>query len=363
MTRLDRFFTTRRDRSQPLVLVTVVETRGSTYSKAGGHMLIDSAGEFCGMLSGGCLEGDLVERARQCMEKRQPQTVTYDLGADDELWGLGVGCDGSMRVLLLPMYPDSGYEPYASMSEVVSGDAAGSMAIVIDSESIHTDVGEAVVFHDDGVRSFCSRPEVGAAISAAVDSVEVPGVSHVAVPDGQLLVLFSRVLPPPSLLVLGAGLDSEPVVRIADELGWRCTVADHRPASIESRSYPESTRSLCCDVDDLSSRLELSAFDLAIVMSHHLGSDRGYLSQLADVDVGYVGLLGPAGRRDRLLAEIGDAAPKIEPRLYGPAGLKLGGTGPGAIALEIIAGMQAYLGDRSEVVGCIDIDRGSVEGD
>lgn len=75
-------------------------------------------------------------------------------------------------------------------------------------------------------------------------------------------------------------------------------------------------------------------------MSHHLSSDRSYLAQLAETDIGYVGLLGPRNRRDRLLAEIGTAAARLEPRLFGPAGLDIGARGPAPIALSIVAQMQ-----------------------
>ena len=76
-------------------------------------MLINADGDYQGMLSGGCLEGDLAERARQVLDTGKAQMVTYDLGLnDEELWGLGVGCDGLMRVFLQPLLPASGYAPF-----------------------------------------------------------------------------------------------------------------------------------------------------------------------------------------------------------------------------------------------------------
>ena len=82
---------------------------------------------------------------------------------------------------------------------------------------------------------------------------------------------------------------------------------------------------------------------MAVVMSHHLLSDLGYLTQLADTDIAYVGLLGPPNRRDRLLSDLGSAGRKLEHRLYGPAGIAIGGRGPAAIALSIVAQMQQKL--------------------
>jgi xanthine dehydrogenase accessory factor len=292
-TRLLEFFESHKGRGEPLVLVTVYDTEGSTYSKAGAQMLVDQNGVFRGMLSGGCLEGDLAIRARQVIETGEPQTVTYNLGDDDdELWGMGVGCDGSMSMLLQPLTPNGGYAPFAGIADILRGDVAAEVTI-----------------------------PVGGG-------------------QGDLTVL---VEPPPQVLLMGAGLDAEPVVRFAAELGWRCTVVDHRQEYIDNGDFAAATLTLCLPADDLSKELDLSRYQMAIIMSHHLASDRSYLRQLAASQIAYVGLLGPGNRRDRLLDELGDVAEDLRARLYGPAGLDLGGRGPEPIALSIIAQMQQEL--------------------
>jgi xanthine/CO dehydrogenase XdhC/CoxF family maturation factor len=289
-----QFFDARRERGEPLVLVTVFETAGSTYSKAGAQMLVDQNGVFRGMLSGGCLEGDLAVRAQQVLESGQAQTVTYDLGHDeDELWGMGVGCDGLMRMVLQPLRPQDDYTPFMQIAEILRGD---------------------------------ERQEISLHVGA--DNV------------GELVVL---VEPPPRILVLGAGLDAEPIVRFAAELGWRCTVTDHRPAYIDNGDFAEAADVHCIPVAELSGTLDLERYDAAIVMSHHLVSDRIYLEQLAETDIGYIGLLGPQHRRERLLSDLGPAARNLDERINGPAGLTIGGRGPAPIALSIVAEMQQKL--------------------
>ena len=337
------FFTERASSGQPLVLATVFETIGSTYSKAGGQMIIDSGGNFCGMLSGGCLEGDLVERARRIIESGVAETASFDLSADDELWGLGVGCDGTMRVLLQPLTIETGYQPFAAIADVLGGEGTASIAIVISADSAKMRVGASVLFRNDGRRCFGMSEAMADRIASGFGESLPPMTGPVLMSEGNCVVLFTRITPAPALLVLGAGLDSEPVVRIANELGWRCTVCDHRPAYIESRSFPGRTRVFCYSVDELDQQIELDEFDAAIVMSHHLASDRSYLQQLAASSIGYIGLLGPIGRRDRLMSELGDLANALEGRLHGPAGIDLGGRGPGPIALSIIAEMQQVL--------------------
>ncbi len=270
-----------------MVLATVVDTGGSTYSKRGDLMLISSSGQFCGMLSGGCLEGDLVARSKRLLECHESELACYDLSPDDELWGLGVGCEGTMQVLMQPLFARDSYEPFAAIKSAWSGRTSAS--IVLSSEH----------------------------------SIEVE--------------------PYPSLLVMGAGPDSEPLARFAVELGWHCVVTDHREAYIENRRFGDFVESRCITVEQMSHDLDLTQFDMALVMSHHLVSDRSYLAQLAATEIGYIGLLGPPNRRDRLLEELGDSAKSLAGRLRAPAGLELGGRGPGPIAVEIIAEMQRFL--------------------
>ena len=87
--------------NEPLVLATVVRTGGSTYAKPGAQMLIAADGEYAGLLSGGCLEGDLREHARDVAATGKARIVSYDLrSTTDQLFGLGAGCEGAMDVLL-----------------------------------------------------------------------------------------------------------------------------------------------------------------------------------------------------------------------------------------------------------------------
>ena len=344
--RMVEFFEERKLNDQPLVLVTVFETAGSTYSKAGAQMLIDGDGNFCGMLSGGCLEGDLVERARSVISTGISETESYDLSADDELWGLGVGCDGTMRVLLQPLSPETDYQPFAAIADILEGHEPATLAIVIGAESSLIKAGASLLLQNGDDSMFGLSNSVAQSIARSIDEKEPTATHQVHTTEGNCTVLYTRIAPSPALLILGAGLDSEPVVRIASELGWRCTVIDHRPAYLKSRSYPEPTKTLCCPVNELSNKVALERFALAIVMSHHLASDRAYLRQLAASDIAYIGLLGPAGRRDRLMNELSDVADALKGRLHGPAGIDLGGRGPGPIALAIVAEMQQFLNQR-----------------
>ena len=123
-----------RSERAPLVLATVVATRGSTYRKAGAQMLIGAGGRYEGILSGGCLEGDLAAHAASVLETGAPKLVRYDNGGDDDLlWGLGAGCEGGMDVWLVRLDPAANWEPFArwrSASSSACGPAMPSCSIL-----------------------------------------------------------------------------------------------------------------------------------------------------------------------------------------------------------------------------------------
>ncbi len=287
------FFDARVARKESLVLATVVATRGSTYSKAGDQLLVDAHGVACGMLSGGCLESDLAVRAQVVLESGKAQLATYELAAgDDDVWGLGIGCDGAMTIYLQPLTPQNNYVPFAAIAAVLRGNVAAEVSI-------------------DG-------------------------------PADEVSLTFT-VRPPRHVLLLGAGLDAVPLARLVDSLGWRCTVVDHRPAYVDNTNFPSACGRHCVAPEQLAATVDLKVIDCAIVMSHHLASDRAYLRRLADTTIAYVGLLGPPARKERLLSELEQHASKLSGRLHGPAGLRLGGRGPELIALSIVAHVQQVL--------------------
>lgn len=273
-------------------------------------MLFSSQGERCGLLSGGCLETDLQSHAMQLLgDGRRTFVKTYDSrGSDDPIWGLGLGCEGVMQTLLLRVDSTAGYEPLASLFAAMDSRVAASYAIDIETGEISTSLKTKTVL------------------------------------DGRFFnVVAERT---PYLIICGAGPDAEPVAALAVMQGWKVTVVDHRPAYVEARRFIDGVTVLRVDADNVDQMVNLGDYDAAVVMSHHLVADANYLGVLARSSVPYVGLLGPAARRERLFAELGARADALRPRLRAPVGLDLGGRTPEAIALSIVAEIQAVLHGR-----------------
>ena len=342
-TTLSQFFQRHRDAGHPLVLATIAETLGSTYRKAGAQMLIAPDGSAAGLLSGGCLEADLMERARKVLETGEAIAVEYDTRtSDDILWGIGLGCEGAMRIVLTRIDPSNGYQPFAHVERARHDNVAARFALVTDSSIPELPLGrcfmgdEADLPHTVGV--LLKAPETQHRTQSNVAKmIEVSGAK---------LLIVSIALPI-QLLLLGAGPDVMPVVEMAALLDWHITVVDHRPAYTEPTRFPRARRVISQPVGSISDTVSRMNFDAAVVMSHHLTSDAGYLDALSKSSIPYIGLLGPAPRRVRLMADIGANAELLKGRVHGPIGLDIGATTPETIALAIVSEIQAVLAGRT----------------
>lgn len=334
---------------QPMVWVTVTDTEGSTYSKPGEQMLIGPGEQFQGLLSGGCLEGDLLEHARQVLATGVPQRIFYDMRdvVADELWGLGLGCDGALSIFMQRLEPEHGYEPFASLAQWAWEGKEGGIAIVVDSAHEQIPAGGSV--RCSGGRAWAQGLSGGAAgaLERALEGLDQPALVKLDAGGAQFEAFLAPVRPVPRLLLIGAGPDASPLATMAGMLGWRVGVVDYRQAALDRLDAAAEQR-LCLEAQQLSERLALDDFHAAVLMTHNLARDRDYLRVLADSRIPYVGLLGPASRRDRLLGEIGPLAQKLSGRLYGPVGLDLGARGPEAIALAIVAQVQAAMAGRCQ---------------
>jgi len=315
-----------RAANERLVLGTVYETAGSTYSKQGSRVLIDGEGNYQGLVSGGCLEGDLAAHAAAVLASSEPRPVCYDMrGEHDILFGTGVGCDGMLKVLLQPLLDSRSdpWAPLARMAELAMGEETTLCAVVV-----------------DGDRSMIGRTVFGDDVPEGLE----PGLNKLD--DSSCEVLVYALRPIPRLLVLGAGVDAAPLVEFAERLGWRVTVCDHRRAYLERGDLGPAEELIELRPEQLAGRVELSGWDACVVMSHHLASDRSYLAALANRPIPWVGVLGPKARRERLLNELGDGVGDLKDRLRGPVGLDIGANDPASIALSIMAELTEHYAKR-----------------
>lgn len=328
-----------------MALGVLVQTVGSTYRKPGAMLLIAQGGEYAGLISGGCLEGDLAEHARTVITTGRASLVTYDLrNSDDLVWGLGLGCEGAMHILLLRVGPQEQWQPLAHLTAALAAHRPTAVGVVTESREEALPVGALILPPaPDGSQTSDRCQALDGSRAALEAAARADSVGWLEGPGGRWKLLLLPLALPPRLLLLGAGPDALPVVEFGARLHWRVTVVDHRPAYAVPSHFPGAQRVLLARPDEIAQAMELGRFDAAVVMSHHLPSDLEYLRALSGSPVAYVGLLGPHARREKLLSELGSESQRLRPRLHAPVGLNLGGRTPEGIALAIVAEIHAFV--------------------
>ncbi len=343
-------FHTLRQQHEQVVLATIIETLGSTYRKAGARMLITPDAEFFGLLGGGCFEADLLAHAREVFDKQQSKTVFYDMRApDDEIWGLGLGCNGAVRILLQLLSTNDDDHSITLIERALNEKEKYVLLTVC--ESNYPGLAEydnyLIRFEDNKASNLpdhCPEEIVQAAHRAFLSE---SSLLHRYQEDRQSVSVFcSTVKPPAHLLIIGAGPDAAPVIHFAGALGWEITLVDYRESFIRQESFAEVDNTILSTPEALPEQVDLNKIDALVLMTHKIEYDERYLKQLTQTSAKYIGLLGPAARRDRLLSSLGVDGKLIGERTFGPVGLDIGGELPEEIALSLVAEIQATLYQR-----------------
>jgi xanthine dehydrogenase accessory factor len=319
-----------------VALATVIGVRGSTYRREGARLVIPAAGDTVGNISGGCLEGDVVETAREVLRSGTPQIVHFDLTADDEaVWGWGLGCNGAIDVLVEPA---ANARPYvAAMRAARRKHRAVALVTMVEGPQ----TGARLVVHPSGR----AEGELGESARTAALEALATGCSATVPVDGAKA--FVEVLQPPlRLVVCGAGHDAIPLVEFGARLGWRVEVVDDRRGLLNGRRFPHAARLVHSQPGVAADAVQPDARTYVVVMSHNFLRDAAYLRAFLGSQAAYLGMLGPATRLDRLfdsLAAEGVRRPDEAgmARIHGPAGLDVGAEGPEEIAWAIVAEVLA----------------------
>ena len=318
-------------RNESAVLGLVVATEGSTYQKRGAMVLLDGQGLRHGVISGGCLEPALEDAAREVHAAGRAASVEFDTRSDEDLlFGSGIGCRGRLQLLLLPLPPqaplaralyaglDQGRDLHLAFNIGDADVGAGVARFVADAES-------------SPIAEWNGEGRAGNASAAAS--------------------LHFDVAMPPRLLLLGAGPETAPLATFARRLGWFVDVVEHRGRWSAFAQRASIDRLIDLPPEAAIAALAQEPYDALLVMSHNYTIDLTWLRFGAASSAGYIGLLGPAARRDALLAEIdAGARESLSLRLHAPVGLDLGGHGGEAVALAVAAQLQQHFSMKKNVV-------------
>lgn len=296
------------DNGHACAIVVLTHVKGSAFRRPGAKLLIRADGTITGDVSGGCLENDLRERAMQCIETNTQATVHYNTGSDEDvIWGLGLGCDGELDLLLVPVTKETPW---------------------IDQVQSTMDKNEPVDLIWHCMDENAQQPQL-----------ERGSASETALPEHSFL---DELLPPPDLIIVGAGDDAIPLANHAASSGFRVTVVDHRAGYLTADRFPGFNMQQLRP-ESAGEKLPLHKNTMVVIKNHALEMDKKWAGFFDKTNARYIGILGPKKRCGQVCEHM--AAGNMD-RVYGPAGLDLGAVGAEQISLSIIAEMLAVWSGR-----------------
>lgn len=338
-------------------LATIVHLEGSSYRRPGARMLISEDGSLTGAISGGCLEGDAMRKALLVINEQVPTLVTYDtMDDDDAIIGVGLGCNGIIKILIEPIDDNSENNPIhilQSISQSTSNTLiatyfslklkkqpqSGTKFMVNEQEKQGSDI-ENIIQNE--------------LIKAEIDTVFKQGKSSwlELLQKGEELTIFLELIPPTiSLVVIGAGNDVMPLLEMADILGWDTTVIDGRSNYAKQERFAKTCEVIVAKPEEILQQVQITPFTFFALMTHNYNYDKAILHLLSKNNANYIAMLGPKSKLNRMITEYIDenrplTANQID-NIYSPAGLDIGAETSEEIALSIVAEIKAFVSHKN----------------
>ncbi|BDV33306.1 XdhC family protein [Methylocystis iwaonis] len=297
-----------------VALATVVETFGSAPRPIGSHLAVDEAGAFCGSVSAGCVEGEVITAAQDAIADGAPRFLEFGV-ADEVAWRVGLSCGGRIAVHIERIDADRLVLLSALNREIAARRPC------------------AVITPLEGGAAQLLRADDFAALNAQLRDGKSGLVRH----EGRRLFV-NHYRPGPRLLVVGAVHVAQALAVMAALAGFDVTIVDPRGAYASAERFPQARLDMRWP-DEALPDIGLDAATAVVVLTHDPKIDDPALRLALASDCFYVGALGSrathARRVERLKAS--GVTPFALERLRAPIGLDIAAISPAEIAVSILA--------------------------
>ncbi len=322
-----------RDAGKRVAVATVVQAYGSAPRRPGAKMAISEDGEFVGSVSGGCVENDVVEHARQVIEEDHPRLVPYGI-SDEMAFNVGLACGGQIEVFIQPFGKAFPTEKPVAFAYVVDGPEQGSGLLAWEFGKHRGSVGQGDAFDERVAKDAMAQLRDGRAGQLRYDDA----------PEGPTRIFVDTYPAQPTIVIFGAVHIGVALAQLAKDVGgFRVVVVDARGAWATPERFPTVDEIHIMRADDYLKGHPLSSNAYVAVLSHDPKLDDPALFGALQSDARYVGAIGSGKtqreRRQRLIAA-GVSEEQMN-RLHGPIGLDLGSQSPEEIGVSILAQMLA----------------------
>jgi len=331
---------------EKLALASVVNVEESSYRRIGARMLISANGNWIGGISGGCLEGDALKRAQLAIFQNKPSRVTYDTMDDDSNQiGVGLGCNGRLDVLFVPIDRDKKDNPISLLKQIVKNKKPSVLLKIIESKDNETLLGATILVEEnDSEIKFCALSSDQ--LQNAVQNTRIKRRPQVLELNNDrrepLKILIEYLRPETKLIIVGDNYDVIAMLGIAKELGWETYIVGRKKKMSKAVFHKTKAVFEYEEIDDVPTD-EYTAF---VLMSHDYEWDKKLLPKILKRKPEYLGVLGPRKRMIKMQEELGINIMDKYTFFHSPMGLDIGAESPEEIALSIAAEITAKFRQR-----------------
>ncbi len=337
---------------QKTALATVVQVDGSAYRRPGARMLITESGQLTGAISGGCLEGDALRKAQSVIFQQKSMLVTYDTtDEDDQKFGVGLGCNGIIHVLIEPIVYEDFMNPVELLKAALTDRKPAVLCTIFSVKNSKSEqIGTVVLKKPDQIMGKIESMDssVWKTIQATLPQLQEEGhkiLTYTALDE--LQVFFESIRPSIRILLFGAGNDTIPVADIADIMGWEVYLIDGRKSLTTYVRFPKVKKMINGSATEVIGSLDHDPYTVALLMTHNFEYEAVILEHILSFNLPYIGILGPKKKSEKLMERLegkGIAIP--HDTLYSPMGLDIGAEGSEEIALSALAEIKTVLSAR-----------------
>jgi xanthine dehydrogenase accessory factor len=312
-----------------VAVATVTRVVGSAPRPVGARLLVTSDGAFAGSVSGGCVEGAVIEEASQVLADGRPRKLHFGI-SDEMSWEVGLACGGAIDVLIQKAEP----RIWRHLADLYSDGQDCALLTVIGEGG---DLGRQAVIRADENGDSWMKPE---AIQAARRALQGHGSGVEVLADTHLIELIAAL---PHLIIFGGVHAAIPLIQMARTMNFRCSVADPRARFANRERFPEADRLLVAWPEEALAQLGADGRSAIVVLTHDPKIDEPALRAALASDAFYIGAIGSRKTHAERLERMRQAGVPDEQlaRIHGPIGLDLGGRTPEEMALSILAEIVA----------------------
>lgn len=330
-------------------LATVVKVEGSSYRQAGARMLVTEDGILTGAISGGCLEGDALRKALLAINQKQNKLITYDTSDESILeFSVQLGCNGIVHILFEYIDSDNPHNPLELLKKVEENRTESIAVTLFSLERNAKQIGTVNVFQEN--KSFVDDNYSLEDESLNILKNKSSQIKNIQIENEERTALFQYIAPPVSLIIAGAGNDVQPVVKMADLLGWEVTVGEGRITHATQKRFPDAKNIIVANPEELIQNVVIDDRTYFVLMTHNYKYDLEVLKLVLKTSCPYIGILGPKTKLQRMIDDLNSEGIILTDqdyqRIYGPIGLDIGAETSEEIALSVISEIKAVMENR-----------------